>query len=59
MTPSPCISVCQVDPPTGICLGCGRTIQEITDWIVLKDEEKERVIHQSKIRLDNLLFGDK
>ena len=30
--PSPCISVCQMDPSDGICLGCYRTRGEIASW---------------------------
>jgi predicted Fe-S protein YdhL (DUF1289 family) len=30
--PSPCISVCQMDPQDGVCLGCYRTRAEIAAW---------------------------
>jgi predicted Fe-S protein YdhL (DUF1289 family) len=30
--PSPCISVCRMDPSTGLCEGCTRTIEEIAGW---------------------------
>lgn len=30
--PSPCISVCQMDPADGVCLGCHRTRAEIAAW---------------------------
>ena len=30
--PSPCIAVCQMDPRTGFCAGCYRTLDEITRW---------------------------
>jgi len=30
--PSPCISVCQLDPASGQCLGCFRTGAEIAAW---------------------------
>ena len=30
--PSPCISVCCMEPDTGLCQGCLRTIEEITAW---------------------------
>ena len=30
--PSPCISVCQLDPVSGQCLGCYRTSAEIATW---------------------------
>lgn len=31
--PSPCVSVCVVDPAGGYCLGCYRTLDEIAAWI--------------------------
>ncbi len=30
--PSPCTNVCQMDPATGWCRGCLRTIEEIAQW---------------------------
>ena len=30
--PSPCLSVCQMDEVTGLCLGCFRTLEEIGQW---------------------------
>ena len=30
---SPCILVCSIDMKTGYCFGCGRTRDEIADWI--------------------------
>ena len=32
MIASPCINVCQMDAHSGLCLGCLRTIDEITVW---------------------------
>lgn len=29
---SPCVNVCRLDPATGWCLGCGRSMGEIADW---------------------------
>ena len=42
--PSPCISVCQIDDVTGLCLGCRRTIDEIRDWIIMPKEEREKLL---------------
>ena len=42
--PSPCISVCQMEEATGLCLGCRRTIDEIRDWIILTPVEKRAVL---------------
>ena len=41
--PSPCISVCRIDPATGWCLGCARTLDEIAAWSVLDDTGKRAV----------------
>ena len=38
--PSPCISVCRIDPETGWCEGCYRTIGEIAHWGALGNDEK-------------------
>jgi predicted Fe-S protein YdhL (DUF1289 family) len=37
---SPCIRVCTLDQATGLCLGCGRTSEEITRWYRLTEEER-------------------
>lgn len=30
--PSPCTNICVMDPRSGYCKGCLRTIEEIADW---------------------------
>jgi len=37
---SPCVQVCVVHPGEGICTGCLRTIDEITRWSVMSDQER-------------------
>jgi predicted Fe-S protein YdhL (DUF1289 family) len=41
--PSPCVSVCRIDPATGWCEGCLRTIDEIAEWSQYDDDEKRAV----------------
>lgn len=41
---SPCISVCKMDPATGWCQGCLRTIDEIARWSALSHAEKRAVL---------------
>ncbi len=41
--PSPCISVCRMDPVTGWCEGCLRTIDEIAGWSRMSDDTRRRV----------------
>jgi len=50
--PSPCRNVCQMDPESGLCRGCGRTLQEIAEWLEMTPEQKlatlERVAQRSR-----------
>ena len=41
---SPCTSVCAIDPPTGLCAGCYRTIDEIAGWIDLPPQGRRALI---------------
>jgi len=42
-TASPCVNVCRIDPETGLCAGCLRSMDEITAWSGYSDEEKRAV----------------
>jgi len=42
--PSPCIAICVIDPATGWCQGCRRTIEEIAGWVQYSPEEKRAVL---------------
>lgn len=41
--PSPCISICVMDEQSGFCKGCARTIDEIANWGLLDNAEKQAV----------------
>jgi predicted Fe-S protein YdhL (DUF1289 family) len=41
---TPCIRVCVVDGPTGLCLGCGRTLPEIAQWGRFSDAQRAAVM---------------
>jgi uncharacterized protein len=40
---SPCKNICRMHEPSGHCLGCGRTLDEIALWSVLDDDDKRAV----------------
>ncbi len=42
--PSPCISVCQMDPSDGICLGCYRTRGEIASWRSMDQKDQLKLL---------------
>lgn len=41
---TPCMSICYVDPSKGYCIGCGRTQQQINEWLTYADEERMRIM---------------
>jgi len=41
---SPCIGVCIIDPASGFCHGCARTMSEIAGWLELSPEDKRRIL---------------
>lgn len=47
---SPCINVCRMDAKSGWCEGCLRTIDEITLWSRLSDDDKRAVCAQLPAR---------
>jgi len=42
---SPCVSQCGLDPVTGTCSGCGRTIEEIRNWKLSSNAEKLEILN--------------
>ena len=42
--PSPCISICEISPRWGVCVGCYRTLDEIAVWSMLDAGEKRAVL---------------
>ncbi|HEY4918962.1 MAG TPA: DUF1289 domain-containing protein [Xanthobacteraceae bacterium] len=51
MIESPCNRVCTLDPDTDLCLGCGRSLDEITAWTRMSDAERTRVLADCGRRL--------
>jgi len=41
---SPCVRLCAVDPRTGLCRGCWRTLAEIAAWPTLDDDGRRRIL---------------
>jgi len=52
--PSPCISLCKMNPQTGLCEGCMRTIDEIVQWGTASEDTKRAVWVEIKKRQDAL-----
>ncbi len=44
MISSPCTRVCSIDPATGWCRGCRRSLDEIAAWPAASDEELRAIL---------------
>jgi predicted Fe-S protein YdhL (DUF1289 family) len=44
MIKSPCTNICAIDPKIDLCVGCKRTIKEITSWFNLSNMEKKKIL---------------
>lgn len=41
---SPCVSICVIDPTTGLCEGCARSLAEIAGWSTMTSAERCRIM---------------
>jgi predicted Fe-S protein YdhL (DUF1289 family) len=48
--PSPCVGVCQLDPATGLCAGCMRSIDEIAAWPEASSAERLAIVQRLRER---------
>jgi len=46
---SPCIGVCALDAED-VCIGCFRTADEITEWSLMDQDEKQQCVVDSAKR---------
>lgn len=51
---SPCILVCQLEWQSGRCFGCGRTGDEIQQWLQFSDAQRDAVMQALPERLASL-----
>jgi len=51
---SPCSKVCTIDPRTGLCRGCGRTLGEIGQWGSMPEAERRRIMSELPERMRGL-----
>jgi predicted Fe-S protein YdhL (DUF1289 family) len=48
---TPCIAVCMIDPRTGLCFGCGRTLPEIARWHRIDNAERLAIMELLPARM--------
>jgi predicted Fe-S protein YdhL (DUF1289 family) len=47
---SPCTKICSIHPETRLCLGCARSIDEITAWSRMSADERRAVMAELPAR---------
>lgn len=40
---SPCIRLCRIDPASGLCAGCLRTLDEIAGWASFSEDQRRAI----------------
>lgn len=48
---SPCLLVCELDRSTGWCFGCGRSGEEVENWLAYSDGRRDAVMAALPARL--------
>jgi predicted Fe-S protein YdhL (DUF1289 family) len=51
---TPCINVCLLDETSGLCVGCGRSGDEIARWVEMTAGERRAIMAILPERLERL-----
>lgn len=51
---SPCVDICKLSDDQTICLGCGRTLDEIARWGMMREEERLAIMAGLADRMEML-----
>jgi len=49
---SPCIKICKYDDDN-ICVGCHRTMDEITGWLFMSEDRKRKSLEDARKRRES------
>lgn len=52
MISTPCIKICTMDARSGLCAGCGRSLEEIARWGSMTEGERLRIMETLPARLE-------
>jgi uncharacterized protein len=51
---SPCVNICLLDDESGLCVGCGRSIDEIASWADMTHAERRAIMAILPERMERL-----
>jgi uncharacterized protein len=49
---TPCVNICLLDDKSGLCVGCGRTGDEIARWADMTPEQRRAIMNRLPERLE-------
>ena len=52
---SPCVKICLIHQEEKICIGCFRTMSEITNWSKFNTQKRETIQSKLKLRASKLI----
>ena len=47
---SPCVSICELDASGQVCVGCGRSLQEIGEWSAAGSARRWQIVEAAAQR---------
>jgi uncharacterized protein len=51
---TPCINICLLDDKSGLCVGCGRSGEEIAGWVDMTPADRRAIMVVLAERLEQL-----
>ena len=51
---SPCIDIYTIDRDSGECIGCGRTIEEVSNWANFDNLKKKQILENLNAKNENI-----
>jgi predicted Fe-S protein YdhL (DUF1289 family) len=51
---TPCVNICLLDETSGLCVGCGRTGDEIARWVEMTPAQRSAIMAVLPERLERL-----
>jgi uncharacterized protein len=51
---TPCVNICLLDDKSGLCVGCGRSGDEIARWVEMTPEQRRTIMKTLPERLERM-----
>ncbi|MFN4008462.1 MAG: DUF1289 domain-containing protein [Pannonibacter sp.] len=51
---SPCVRICVMDPVSGLCRGCARTLDEIVVWGTMSLDQRRTIMSELDGRMEQI-----